>query len=94
MKSNNVCRGHALRMAVGIIVLAIILQISLGHVQAETETPGSFQMPGMLEGTGTYFEINDSSYLNISLNSSEPINFDYYTPQLAAVGTTMEQLIT
>jgi len=30
-------------------------------------------LPGILEGTGTNFEITDSSYLNISVNSSEEI---------------------
>jgi hypothetical protein len=29
-----------------------------------------------VEGTGTYFEINDSEYLNITLTSSESVHFD------------------
>ena len=32
------------------------------------------QMPGTIEGTGTYFEVTDSNYLNITLSSSEPVN--------------------
>lgn len=32
------------------------------------------QMPGTVEGTGTYFELTDSNYLNITLESSEPVN--------------------
>jgi parallel beta-helix repeat protein len=30
-------------------------------------------MPGRVEGTGTYFEVTDSNYLNITLESSEPV---------------------
>jgi parallel beta-helix repeat protein len=30
-------------------------------------------MPGTIEGTGTYFEVNDSNYLNVSVESSEPV---------------------
>lgn len=32
------------------------------------------QMPGTIEGTGTYFEVTDSEYLNIVLQSSEPVH--------------------
>ncbi|UCE18252.1 MAG: right-handed parallel beta-helix repeat-containing protein [Gemmatimonadota bacterium] len=32
-----------------------------------------FHMPGRVEGTGTHFEITDSEYLNITLESSEEI---------------------
>jgi parallel beta-helix repeat protein len=32
------------------------------------------QMPGTIEGTGTYFEVNDSNYLNITFESSEPVH--------------------
>lgn len=34
----------------------------------------TFHVSGMLETSGTYFEIKNSSYLNITLSSSEPIN--------------------
>jgi len=30
--------------------------------------------PGMVSGTGTHFEITDSQYLNVTLDSTEPIN--------------------
>ena len=36
--------------------------------------PEEFHMPGTIEGEGTYFEITDSDYLNITLESTEPIN--------------------
>lgn len=32
------------------------------------------RMPGTIEGTGTYFEVNDSNYLNITFESSEPVH--------------------
>lgn len=33
-----------------------------------------FQVPGRLEATGTHFELEDSEYLNITLDSSEPVH--------------------
>jgi parallel beta-helix repeat protein len=38
--------------------------------QAELNDP---LVPGTVEGTGTYFEVTDSDYLNITLESSEPV---------------------
>jgi hypothetical protein len=32
------------------------------------------QLPGVVEGVGTQFEVNDSEYLNVSLESSEPVS--------------------
>jgi parallel beta-helix repeat protein len=32
------------------------------------------RMPGTIEGTGTYFEVNDSNYLNITFQSSQPVH--------------------
>ena len=32
------------------------------------------QIPGQVEGTGTYFEVTDSNYLNITFESSEPVH--------------------
>lgn len=39
-------------------------------VSAEEVLPDELQMPGRLEGTGTHFELTDSEYLNIILDSS------------------------
>jgi len=36
--------------------------------------PEDPQMPGPIEGTGTYFEVTDSNYLNITLESSEEVH--------------------
>ncbi len=51
-------------------LIAAILFLTLAGGSAFAETP---KLPGMVEGTGTHFEVTDSTYLNISLNSSEPI---------------------
>ena len=62
------------RVAVSVIVG--ILFLSLANVEsgwAEEELPDETQMPGVLEGTGTHFELTGSEYLNIVLDSSEPI---------------------
>jgi parallel beta-helix repeat protein len=32
------------------------------------------EIPGTIEGTGTHFEVTDSDYLNITLQSSEPVH--------------------
>ncbi|UCD80466.1 MAG: hypothetical protein JSW26_03280, partial [Desulfobacterales bacterium] len=60
---------------------------TVDQVQAETETvdqlqteaeiidqlPDSVETPGRIDGSGTYFEITNSKYLNISLASSAEI---------------------
>lgn len=43
-------------------------------VVGEPNVPEELRMPGMVEGTGTYFEINDSNYLNITFASTEPVS--------------------
>lgn len=57
------------------------------------------QMPGTIEGTGTYFEVTDSEYLNIALASSEPVHLTVESvPQMvvihieAAEGATAAQI--
>lgn len=59
---------HTLRIAFGISMLAILLA-GAGVVEAETGLPGVLQIPA----TGMHFELNNSEYLNITLDSSEPI---------------------
>jgi parallel beta-helix repeat protein len=53
---------------------------NIGLVKAEEPPPLELPagpemptMPGRLEGTGTHFALTDSQYLNITLDSSEPI---------------------
>lgn len=72
MVSNDFFKGQALRIAVGITMLVLVLA-SPGMVQAETGLPDKFQLPGQLEANGTHFELNNSEYLNITLISSEPV---------------------
>ncbi len=42
--------------------------------RASQDIPHRFQMPGRLEAQGTHSEVENSSYLNITLESSEPVN--------------------
>ncbi len=59
-----------------VAVLASGLSIVSAPAQpamAEEGLPDEPQMPGRLEGTGTHFELTDSQYLNITLDSSQPI---------------------
>ncbi len=80
--SYNFQREYALRIAFGITVLAFSLLAGVGTVQAEiglpdvhqlTGFPDALQMPGWLNATGTHFELSNSNYLNIVLDSSESV---------------------
>ncbi len=60
--------------------LLAVLFASLGNIglvkAEEPPMPAEPQMPtmpGRLEGTGTHFELTDSPYLNITLDSSQPV---------------------
>jgi len=63
------------------IVLPCLLTILKSPVTLGSEPPEipreeplpEFSLPGVVEGTGTYFEITDSEYLDISLQSTEEI---------------------
>jgi parallel beta-helix repeat protein len=89
MLRNKAYREYYFRIVVEIIVLAIFLLPSVGMVRAETATPNNLQetqlqdalqMLGRLEANGTHFELKNSSYLNITLDSSEPINLTIESP--------------
>lgn len=54
-----------------IVLNFLLFAISTVSVQAEESAP--FRIPGIIEGSGKHFEITDSEYLNIALNSSEDI---------------------
>jgi len=56
-----------------IAVLGIVLFAIPAPVFAEGIN-NPFKTPGRIQGTGTSFEITDSRYLNITLESSEEIN--------------------
>lgn len=72
-------------IVVEITVLAILLLLSIGMVGAQTGTQealqqtqlqDALQMPGGLEANGAHFEVKDNRYLNITIDSSEPINLN------------------
>jgi parallel beta-helix repeat protein len=58
----------------GIVLLSLLAGIRLVSAQelpsGETQIP---QMPGSIEGNGTHFEITDSGYLNVTLDSTAEI---------------------
>jgi len=65
------------------IKISTIILLSLGLfvlmitpvLAGEFDKPGeAFTMPGRTQGTDSFFEITDSRYLNITLESSEQIN--------------------
>ena len=45
----------------------------------DPDLQAELQIPGRVEGTGTYFEVNDSNYLNVTLQSSEPVRLSLET---------------
>ena len=51
-------------------VMAMVFMVPV-PAQAEQIDP---VLSGLVQGTGTYFEVTDSNYLNITLQSSEPVN--------------------
>lgn len=57
-----------------IAVLLLLNLIITGICTAEKELPDESQKQGHLMANGTYFELNNSQYLNITLYSSNPIN--------------------
>jgi hypothetical protein len=60
---------------IGFITMAPFLSmanIRVGWAE-EPQIPSEFQIPRSIEGTGTHFELSDSQYLNITLDSLQPI---------------------
>ena len=59
------------------IILALILLTFAGICQVaagqEIVVPDSLQIPGRIEGIDTHFEITNSEYHNVILDSSEEI---------------------
>jgi hypothetical protein len=61
-----------------VVAMLAVVFVASAFTQEEpvVEEPLSYeelQIPGMIEGAGTYFEVTDSEYLNIALASSEPV---------------------
>jgi parallel beta-helix repeat protein len=64
--------------AVSVFTLFLLLSAILSApVQAESETadrlPESLEAPGRVDGSGTYFQINNSKYLDINIESTAEI---------------------
>jgi len=58
------------RLCVAILLVVFLLAgISIAIAQDDPPPPP----PGTVEGTGTYFEVTDSEYLNVTLESTEPM---------------------
>jgi parallel beta-helix repeat protein len=69
----KICNENSLRIVIGITIFILLLS-GVEVIRAEVGLPDLLQVPGRLEANGTLFEMNNSEYLNITLNSSEPIN--------------------
>ena len=61
-------RPAVIPITVSLILAGLLLA---GTTSAVAEDP--LPLPGMVEGTGTYFEITDSEYMNVTLQSSETV---------------------
>ena len=89
-----------------VIAAALLLTYALTPLFAEDETPApqanpapDVNLPGTVEGAGTYFDVNDSDYLNIAVQSTEPVRLSLESvPEVvtmcieAAEGATSTQL--
>jgi len=60
-------------LVVAFLLLCFIFLADIANAEGIANFPPVFEMPGTIEGIGTHFEITDSEYLNVSLESSEPI---------------------
>lgn len=64
-------------MKIIVFITAVLLCLSLGNVRMvraeEPQIPLDPQVSGRVEGTAVHFELTNSSYLNIVLDSSSPI---------------------
>ena len=77
-KIHNVCTTIFL-----FLFLLVGIQLALAEDFPPIEEP---QMPGRVEGTGTHFEVTDSEYLNIALDSTEEISLTLESvPQIVAM---------
>ena len=70
---------HFVILVVGLIAFLVQPAFAKEGMNPETGNQGDVideeaKMPGQVEGTGTYFEIADSEYLNVAVESSEVIH--------------------
>lgn len=62
----------ALLMIISSIISSFIF-VNISKAEEIFNLQSTFEVPGRIEGTGTHFEINNSEYLNITLESSEVV---------------------
>jgi parallel beta-helix repeat protein len=55
------------------VACLLVGSLLLGIAFVIAEGPEEPVIPGVVEGTGTFFEVRDSEYLNVSLQSSETV---------------------
>ncbi|MHC4461352.1 MAG: PKD domain-containing protein [Planctomycetota bacterium] len=75
MKSLN--RKKSIVLCLLLAALAVFgspLAAAIVDVVENPDLEAEPQMPGIIRGTGTYFEVTGSSYLNVMLESSEPVH--------------------
>ena len=64
---------NKVRMMSVLVILAMLFSFaSVSPAAAQDETPPA--MPGITEGTGTFFEVTNSDYLNVTVTSTAEIN--------------------
>src|SRR3990170_6446171 len=82
MKLNDICRRSVLILAVGMAILAILFVDSTEAINRTVNVDGNpehmkiqtiLEKSGRLEANGIDFQLVNSDYLNIDLESSEPI---------------------
>ncbi|MFC1738697.1 nitrous oxide reductase family maturation protein NosD [Planctomycetota bacterium] len=88
------------------VLTAVVLAVLSWPITSTAQIPGDPnlleepQMPGTIEGTGTYFEVTDSDYLNVTFESTESVHlFLESVPQMVVMdinavveGTTSTQI--
>ncbi|MCK4355205.1 right-handed parallel beta-helix repeat-containing protein [Candidatus Parcubacteria bacterium] len=69
-----------------LIAIPVIIFAENAFAENPLEELEELQISGKIEGTGTYFEILDSEYLNISIQSTEEITIDLEsTPRMISM---------
>ncbi len=92
-------------LLIGMVVVCLPIatttqEVNDTNIQEDPFPPEERHMPGVIKGTGNYFEINDSDYLNITFESSEPVHLRLESaPQMVvmeieAAGEITSTLIT
>lgn len=74
--------GKIMRTHTGLLLLFWVLFLLPGAMAS-----GELEMPGVIEGTGSFFEVTDSAYLNITLASTEMLHLMLHSvPEMIVLG--------